>query len=362
MITALKPYQPIDKGYPGPGLLAHVITSKMAHHLPLYRQEQIFHNLGIPLKRSVLSRWLKQSAEEFELLWDLMREKAMEGRIIFNDETSMPFILKGLGKTKTGSIWYFGGDDQHPYNIYEFAETGSGDTVEKFLAGFFGVVLTDGTNKLDDFFKVKDKDGKQAISARCWAHVYRYFEDAKHAEEAEADYALGLIKSLFHIDSFAFTLPEKECLALRQRLSKPIVEEFKTWLDAQNESAAPTSLLRAVKYTLGQWNGLVQFLNYGFVKLHNNDSENALRAIVLGRRNWLFAGSASGGKASAILMTLVQTCRRLRIDPEEYLEDVLRRMPGCTKKELEQFLPDRWKALKDAASTSNHLTEQTRCA
>jgi transposase len=283
--TATKPYQPIDKGYAGPGLLAHIITSKMAYHLPLYRQEQIFNSLGFPIKRSTLSRWLKQCADELTILYDLMRSRALMGRIIFNDETGMPFILKGNGKVAGGSIWIFGGDDEHPYNIYKFAKHGCGTTIEEFLSGFFGVVLTDGTSKLDEFFKTKDKDGKSATSARCWAHVYRYFEDARHAEEKEADHALGVIKSLFLIDSLALTLPEDECVALRQKLSKPLLDKFKIWLDEQKLSAAPTSLLKAVKYTIGLWPGLLEFLNHGFIKLHNNDSENALRSVVLGRRN-----------------------------------------------------------------------------
>lgn len=356
VLSASKPYQPIDKGYPGPKLLAHVITSKMAYHLPLYRQEQIFEGLlgnqGKRIARSTLSRWLKQCADELAILYDLMCKKILEGRIVLSDDTTMPFLLSGSGKAQTGCMWYFGGDNEHPYNVYKFAEDGEGRTATDFLSEFFGFLLTDGSAKYNNALQKKDKDGNTATSARCWAHVYRYFEDAKHAEEKLADYALGVIKSLFLIDDYALTLPEAQCVELRRRLSKPIIDEFKVWLDEQAISAAPTSLLRAVKYTLGLWPGLCQFLDHGFVKLHNNDSENALRAIVLGVKNHLFAGSAAGGQTTAILMTLVQTCRRLDIDPEEYLADVLERFPGTSHKDIEQFLPDLWKARRDKMSAT----------
>jgi transposase len=356
VVSASKPYQPIDKGYAGPKLLAHVITSKMAHYLPLYRQEQIFASLlkgeGKRIARSTLSRWLKQSADEFTILWEKMCKKVLEARIIISDDTTMPFLVKGNGKAQTGYISYFGGDNEHPYNIYTFAEDGEGRNATDFLKDFFGFLLTDGSKKYNEALAAEDEDGNTMTSARCWAHVYRYFEDAKHAEEKLADYALGVIKSLFLIDSYALTLPESDCVKLRRRLSKPIIDEFKTWLDEQAFSAAPTSLLRAVNYTLGLWPGLCQFIDHGFIKLHNNDSENALRAIVLGRKNHIFAGSSAGGQTIAVLMTLVQTCKRLGIDPEEYLADVLEQMPGTSHLKIDQFLPDIWKAQREKQKAS----------
>jgi hypothetical protein len=356
-VSASKPYQPIDKGYPGPKLLAHIIISKMAYHLPLYRQEQMFEVLlnvkGRRITRSTLSRWLKQCADELAILYEMMCKKILEGRIVLSDDTTMPFLQRGSGKAQTGCMWHFGGDDQHPYNIYKFAENGQGQTATDFLSDFFGFLLTDGSAKYNDALEAKDEDGNTATSARCWAHVYRYFEDAKHAEEKLADYALGVIKSLFLVDDYALTLPEDQCVELRRRLSKPIIDEFKVWLDEQTLTAAPTSLLRAVNYTIGLWPGLCQFIDHGFIKLHNNDSENALRAIVLGVKNHLFAGSAAGGQTTAILMTLVQTCRRLHIDPEEYLANVLERMPGTSLLDIEQFLPDKWKLRWDKTSATS---------
>jgi len=349
VIQASKPLQPIDKGYPGPALLAHVITSKLAHHLPLYRQERIFANLDVPIHRSTMSRWAKQAADELTVIYDRMRVLILQGRFIYADGTGMPFILKGSGKTQRGCIWFFGGDTQHPYKLYLFSEAETQEHPWKFLKGFKGFLLTDGTNKYNLVLESEEETRDGAISAKCWAHVYRMYEDAKRAEEKLADYAMGVIKSLFRIERFALTLCEKECVEIRGKYSKPILDRFKIWLDEQKDSGAPTSLTDAVKYTLNHGTALVQFVDNGFLKIHNNDSENALRPVVIGRNNWMFAGSASGGQASAVLTSLVQTCLALGINPEEYLTDVLIRLPGTPHTKIDHLLPDQWKALRDQA-------------
>ena len=350
VIQASKPLQPIDKGYAGPALLAHVITSKVAHHLPLYRQEKIFANLGVPIHRSTMSRWLKQAADELTVIYDRMRVLILQGRFIYSDGTGMPYILKGSGQTQHGCIWFFGGDVQHPYKLYLFSENESGDHPWKFLKGFKGFLLTDGTNKYNQVLESEEETRAGAISAKCWAHVYRMYEDAKRAKEKLADYAMGVSKSLFRIERFALTLSEKECVAVRRQYSKPILDRFKIWLDEQKDTGAPTSLADAVKYTLNHWTALMQFVDNAFLKIHNNDSENALRPVVIGRNNWMFAGSAAGGKASAVLTSLVQTCLSLGINPEEYLTDVLIRLPGTPHTKIDHLLPDQWKALRDQAN------------
>jgi len=362
VIQAAKPLQPIDKGYAGPALVAHVITSKLAYHLPLYRQEKIFANLHIPIYRSTMSRWLKQSADELTIIYDRMRALILESRVIYSDGTSMPYILKGSGEAQKGCIWFFGGDAQHPYKLYLFSENEKGEHPWKFLKGYKRFLLTDGTNKYNKVLENEEETRDGAISAKCWAHAYRMFEDAKNAEEELADYAIGIIKSLFRIERFALTLSEDECVEIRRRLSKPILDKFKIWLDEQKETAAPTSLADAVKYTLNHWKALVQFIDHGFLKIHNNDSENALRPVVLGRNNWTFAGSAAGGQTSAVLTSLVQTCLSLDINPEEYLTDVLTRLPGTATSAIDQFLPDRWKSLRDTNSVESPLDEQSMSA
>jgi transposase len=350
IITKTKPLQPIDKGYPTARFLAHVINSKIRRHLPNYRQESEMKALNIPVDRSNLSRWQMQSADELQIIVDRMHELILESRVIESDETNLPFIRKGAGRTITGKLSIYRGDETRPYNLYNFTENGKAENHTKFLEGFKGHLLTDGTAVFNGVL------ANGAISANCWAHVERYFEDAKQAEEELADYALGIIKSIFKIESLVMTLPESERVALRQQHTKPLLDEFKIWLDAQSKIAAPTSLADAIAYTLNRWTALTQFLDQGFLKAHNNDSENGLRPAVLGRKNWLFAGSVRGGKATATLMSLVQTCLRLGIEPFEYLTDVLTRLPSTPTSSIDQFLPDQWKLLR--AQPTKASTEQ----
>jgi transposase len=349
VISATKPLQPIDKGYPTPGLVAHITQSKLDYHLPLYRQERILLSYSIPIDRSTMSRWLKHEADELYILYKRMQELILQCRVIESDETTMPFIRKGAGKTIKGKIGIYRGDKIAPYNIYNFTQDGTAENHKKFLPGYLGFLLTDGTAVYNEVLANIKENRIGATAANCWAHVYRYFEDAKKAEEKLADYALGVIKSMFKIDSLAVTLPEADCVALRQRLTKPILDDFKRWLDQQQLSATPTSFADAIQYTRNHWGALCQFINHGFLKMHNNDCENGLRSVVLGRRNWLFMGSADGGQTAAILMTFVQTCRRLNIDCFEYLKDVLTRLPSTPTSEIDQFLPDRWKAAREAS-------------
>jgi len=352
VIEASKPLQPIDKGYPTAALVAHILTSLFAHHLPFYRQEQIFANRGIPIKRSTLSRWKNQAAQELAIVVKRMRELVLKGKVVYSDGTSMPYLLKGSGEAQRGCIWYVGGDAPYPYRTFVFSEDETNKHPATFLKDFTGFLLTDSTNKYNPVLK-NIKEGRDgATSANCWAHVYRKFEDAKNAEEKLADYAIGVIKSLFRIERFAQTQSENERVKIRNQFSLRLIERFKGWLDEQAEIAAPTALADAVKYTLNNWIALTQFVDHGFLKIHNNDSENALRAVVKGRINWLFAGSTTGAENSAIVMSLVQTCIGLGINPEEYLTDVLARLPATPISQIDQFLPDRWQASRAKSPSS----------
>jgi transposase len=221
VITATKPLQPIDKGYPTAGLVAHITQTKLDYHLPLYRQERILLSHTIPIDRSTMCRWLKHEADELYILYDRMQELILQCQVIESDETTMPFIRKGAGKTIKGKISIYRGDKIAPYNIYNFTQDGTAENHKKFLPGYLGFLLTDGTAVYNEVLANIKENRIGATAANCWAHVYRYFEDAKKAEEKLADYALGVIKSMFKIDSLAVTLPEADCVALRRRLTKP---------------------------------------------------------------------------------------------------------------------------------------------
>jgi transposase len=344
---APKPYQPIDKGYATPGLIAHIGVSKFDWHLPLYRQERIYLAESVPLARSSMCRWLKEAADMLDIIVKRMHQLMLESRLIQSDSTGMPVIIKGLGQTHKGTTWLY---RDEKYILYKFTETGEGVHPERVLAGFKGVLLTDGA----DVFNGVIRGG--ATKAGCWAHLFRYFEEARKEDE-RADYALAIIKSLFDIERVAAELSEEERKDLRHRLSKPKLAVLKSWADEIRQSILPKAPLgKGLTYLQNQWNALCLYADTGFVPSHNNASENGLRPAVLGRRNWLFAGSVEGGHTAAIWMTLVHTCRRLKINPFDYLKDTLARLPATPTSQIDQFLPDKWKELQEAVKNNTETS------
>lgn len=347
VVLASKPYQPIDKGYATSGLIAHIGVSKFDWHLPLYRQERIYLAQSVPIARSSMCRWLKEAADMLVIIVNRMHQLMLTSRLIQSDSTTMPVIKKGLGETHNGSTWLYRDDK---YILYKFTETGEGVHPEKVLAGFKGVLLTDGA----DVFNGVIRGG--ATKAGCWAHLFRYFEEARK-EDDRADYALAIIKSLFDIEQVAAELSEDDRKELRQRLSKPKLAVLKCWADEIGPSILPKApLSKGLTYMKNQWDALCLYADTGFVPSHNNASENGMRPAVLGRKNWLFAGSVEGGHTAAVWMTLIHTCRRLKINPFDYLKDTLDRLPATSITEIDQFLPDKWKELQEAAKNNTETS------
>lgn len=338
VISAKKPYQPIDKGKAGPGLLAKIATDKFWLHLPLYRQEQVFVAQSIPIGRSAMSRWLAEIADLVSPILKRMSQLILKSRVIQSDATKLPVIKKGLGKTHQGVVWVYRGDESNPYVVYDYSDTEHALYPERVLNGFKGILQTDGTNKYNGIIK----DG--ATAARCWAHVHCDFEDAWKSDPVSAEFPMGVIKSIFDIERVAKTLSDAERKDLRQRLAQPKLRLLKDWLDQQHEVEPPKGKLgEAISYTLNHWQGLQVYLEFPFVEISNNASERSIKPLVIGRRNWLFSGSEEGGKTAATLLSLIETCKRLDINPFDYLKDVLTRFPSAKTSQVDDFLPDVWK-------------------
>src|SRR5271156_5984513 len=262
IITAQKPYQPIDKGLPGPGLLAKIATDKFWLHLPLYRQEQVFTASSIPINRSSMCRWLKGVADTFAPIVKRMSHLILASRVIQSDATTLPVIKKGLGKTHRGYIWVYRGDAQHPYVFYDYSDTEHSIYPEKILQGYTGILQTDGTNKFNEIIE------NGATSANCWAHVHCYFEDAWKADPQSAEFPMGVIKSLFDIERVAAKLSASERADLRQRFAKPKIELLKDWLDETKLVEPPkTKLGEAISYTLNRWSALLIYLEHPCVEI-----------------------------------------------------------------------------------------------
>jgi transposase len=317
MVTAPKPPQPIDKGLPGPGLLAFVGSSKLADHLPLNRQEDILTRFGVHIPRSTLCDWMAACARLAKPLYELMVCLALQSKVLGTDDTTVPLRDPQLDRTRTAYFWAYVGDDEHPYICYDFTTGHSRDGPQKFLAGFQGYLQADAYS---GYIDLAEKSKGKVQHAGCWSHARRYYDRARASAPTTAVHEAWL----------------------RQEKSLPILSEFHAWLGKQ-EVLPQSQLGEAITYTLNQWESLCLYTQDADIPIDNNRTEHALRQQVLGRLNWLFVGSERGGETAAVLYTLVATCKRLRIDPFAYLRDVYTKLPQATTEEaLRELLPDRW--------------------
>jgi transposase len=349
IVTAPKPAQPIDKGLPGPGLLAHVITSKYSDHLPLHRQETMLARQGVELSRSTLSDWMAAGATLLKPLYTLMLADVLLGRVVQTDETRVPVLDPGLKQTKSGRLWVFVGDRDHPNTVYDYTPTKARDGPAAILKSYRGFLQADAANVFDGLYRPGD-----IVEVGCWAHTRRHFYDARESDAARSAEALTRIRVFYAIEDEARDLVKRQLLAdndadalrlrLRQERTKAKLVEFAAWLADQAKKVLPKSPIgQAIAYAQRQWPALVRFTEHGFLNIDNNASERALRGVAVGRRNWLFAGSDKGGQTAAILYTMTQTCRHHGIDPFAYLQDVLTHLPTLVDG-LNELFPHRWAA------------------
>ncbi len=353
VVQGEKPPQPIEKGLAGPGLLAHVITSKYCDHLPLHRQESIFARHGVEMSRKTLCDWMMRSAAVLEPLVRAMGIEILKSYCINTDDTPVP--VQDKGKTHRAYHWVYIGDHDHPFTMYDFTWTRSRDGPEKFLAGYEGFLQADAFSGYDGLYT----DGK-IIEVGCWAHARRKFFDAKLTAPIPAHQALLRIKELYAVEREAKKRMARhpddreraraERLALRQEKSVPILESLGAWLHESQAGVLPKSpLAEAIQYTLNNWTALNRYANDPLLEIDNNCAENALRPLVLGRNNWLFAGSERGGRAAAILYSLIASAKRHSLDPFAYLCDLLTRIPTHPHRQIDQLFPNNWKALDTQA-------------
>src|SRR3712207_6144122 len=339
-------------------LLAHVLVAKYADFLPLYRQAGIFARQGIELDRSTLGDWVGRACWWLEPLWRLLRRHLLGSTRIFADDTLLPVLDPGRGRTKTGRLWGYAVDDRpcgggtQPAVVYLYAEDRRGEHPAAHLAGFQGVLQVDGYS---GFKRLLENRPPGAIRlAFCWAHCRRRFYEIHRATGSPlAAEALRRIGELYAIEAEIRGCPAEERRALRQERSQPIAEALQLWLREQLERVSGRSnLAEAIRYALRHWPGLVLFLEDGRLELDTNTVERAIRPIALGRKNSLFAGSDGGARHWAIVASLVATAKLNGVEPLAWLTDVLERMvSGRTKAhELEHLLPWNWKAERLAAA------------
>jgi len=334
---AQKPSQPIDKGMAGPGLLAYIVTSKYSDYLPLYRLESIFERNGLQIDRGTQSLWCRDVAQIVRPLYDLMVQRLLQSHLICTDDTVMPMLAPE--KTKQARMWVYIGDDQHPYNIFDFTLDRGRDGPVQFLKGYKQTLLADAYGGYDGVIVSNDM-----IRAGCWAHARRKFVDAEKTHPAIAAEAVGIIRQLYAIEQQARDRSVADRLYLRQSQSQPILVKLRDRLWTWKDQLLPKHpMADAVNYALNQWKELSVFVDDGAVPIDNNISERDIKRIVLNRKNSLFVGNERGGATAAILSSITSTCRRHQIDPQRYLTQLLTNLPATPISQLPDWLPDAWK-------------------
>jgi transposase len=339
------PAQLIPKSMAGSGLVAHIVASKFEDALPLYRQEKIFNRLGIDLPRSTMCNWLIKVAERAQPLVELVDQEIRSGPLVNADETTVQ-VLKEPDKADSSKsyMWIFrGGDPEHPALVFKYHPTRSGQVPLTYLDGFRGYVQCDGYNGYDAL-------GRQpgVILVGCWAHARRKFDKVIKArgnpkKQGNAEEAMAFIRQLYRIEKKGREqeLNWDQVRDLRQLEAKPILDEFKTWLEAKLPLTPPKGLLgKAIRYTLNNWKRLVRYLEDGRLRPDNNLAENAIRPFVVGRKNWNFAGSPKGAQAAAVFYSLIETAKANGLKAYQYLRYLFDHLPLAeTQEDYKKLLP-----------------------
>lgn len=359
--------EPIEKGLPGPGLLAQVIVSKYADHLPLYRQERIFARHGVELPRQTTCDWMAISAELLAPIRQAMLKRVLQSRVIQTDDTPVKVQDPQTGAMKTGRLWTYLGEDLHRFVVYDYTPDRSAEGPNRILADYPSGFLQ------SDAYSVYDQlHTRGLVEVGCMAHARRKFDEAKTTDPERAHAALAWIARLYQIEREAKeqaneaikglrqesqldareqataqqSLTETMLYQRRQELSRPVMEKFAEWLEMAQEQVLPKSPIgEAIGYARSHWAALTRYLDAGFLAIDNNAAERAMRPVAVGRKNWLHLGSDRGGGTAAVLMSLVQSCRSFGVEPFAYLRDVLDRVSTHPASRIAELLPDVWKAL-----------------
>ncbi len=353
------PPKPTPGGLAGPGLVAFVVVSKFADHLPLYRLEDILTRHGVYLSRSTLGDWVRDAAVLLEPLAALQKALVLQSPVIWTDDTPVTVLGGGQPGSTEGRFWAYIGDDGHPYTVYDFTMSHTRDGPTAFLRGYRGFLQADAFTGYDGIFLESD-GGIEEVA--CWAHARRKFFEARSNAPRPANEILEWIRQLYDIEDRARESSAAERQALRQREAVPILDRIEARLDELAGRVLPKSALgKAVTYAQNQWTALRRYTSDGRLTIDNNVSERALRLQAIGRKNWEFVGSAEAGPRAAVLFTILAGAKRHHLEPWAYLRDVLLRL-SAGETDLESLLPDRWAASHPEHVLRHRLDEARRRA
>lgn len=329
----------LERALCGDGLLAHVLTQKFADHNPLNRQAKQFERVGVTIPVSTMCGWVKSSTDLLQRVVLAMKSELLASDFVQADATGMPVLDGDQNHRKNACLWAYGNED---HVVYEVTDSHEGRHPREFLAGFEGTLLCDGAS---NFNEIAATEGIRR--AGCWAHCRRYFFEAVGSDRDRATTAMAYIRKVFEVEREAKGRDPDERRRVRIAKTKPILDQFSAWLTEQRATAPPSSPFgRAVTYATNQWPALLAFLEDGAVPADNNRSERNLRGPVVGRKNWLFAGSEGGARAAATMFSIVGSCRLHAVDPWTYLRDTLPLIADAKITELHRLTPAAYAAAR----------------
>lgn len=343
VVQAPAPARLVEGGIPTEATVAHVLVSKYADHLPLYRQAQIYARQGVNLDRSTLADWVGKAAFLLRPVHERLFERLKASDKLFADETTAPVLDPGRGRTKTGQLFAYARDDRPwggidpPGVAYLYAPDRKAEQPIRHLQGFVGTLQVDG------YVGYKALAERNAVSlAFCWSHVRRrFYELAQSGPAPIATEALARIAQLYHVESEIRGRAPDERRAVRQEKSRPVIQALEPWLREQlTLISQKTKLAEAIRYALSRWTGLTRFLDDGRIEIDSNVVERAIRPIALNRKNALFAGSDGGAEHWATIASLIESCKLNGVEPHAYLADVIARIvAGHPQSQIDYLLP-----------------------
>ena len=341
VIEAPAPTRPVERGLAGPALLAHVLISKYGDHLPLYRQSEIYARQGVDIGRSTLAGWVGAATELLTPLLAALERHVTSGSKLHADDTPIPVLSPGSGKTKTGRLWTYVRDDRPagentaPAVWFAYSEDRKGDHPRRHLKNFHGALQADAYAGFHHIY-----GGGDIYEVACWAHARRKFHEIHvlHASPTTTQ-ALERIGALYAIEEQIRGKPADMRREVRQTRAKPMLDEFEKWMEKALRSLSPKSeTAGAIRYALSRWRALTRYVGDGHLEIDNSAAERALRAVALGRKNYLFAGSDAGGERAAAFYSLIGSAKLNGLDPELYLRTVLARVADHPVKQIAELL------------------------